>query len=300
MSYRQPTSLVKFTDADSGLCILSDGALRWSAPCLFKDPFELDHHTTLNFDSRLLLTACVKNTLGLIFSRDDPKGMSPLIKAIRRWRLEDRFDSEEEAEEVLTQLLMSMVQQREPELLGLIRGWQRYSRCVRILCLSQGHDNVSLWDKNAAEHTGLAIRFACGDDTSLEAPKAMKYTDNKPEITALSEQLDILMHQANFQIEEGFAEKFLCKSKLFAKEKEWRLLKTFDEVDTEEEEAQWFRDLQFKHSEVLAIYFGAEMEQKKKQEINRIIQRKYKKAKLYQANPLHEKFELDFERLNPT
>ena len=141
VSYKQVTSLVKFTDAESALRILTDASLRWSAPSLFNDPFELDHHSKLNFDSRTLLIACVKSTLGMIFSRDDPKGSSPLLKAVRRWRVEDRFDSEEEAQDVLSELLLSMVQQREPEMLSLMREWQQFSRSVRILCLTESHES---------------------------------------------------------------------------------------------------------------------------------------------------------------
>lgn len=121
---KQPTSLVKFTDPEAGIRILSDSQLRWSAPVLFEDPFELNHHSTLNFDSCKLLSSRVKSTLGLIFSRGDPMGSSPPIKAIRRWRSEDRFDNEEEAQEVLSELLTSMVQHRESEMLRLMRDWR--------------------------------------------------------------------------------------------------------------------------------------------------------------------------------
>jgi len=46
VSYKQPTSLLKFTDAESALNILSDTTLRWSAPCHNK--FELDFQRIKN------------------------------------------------------------------------------------------------------------------------------------------------------------------------------------------------------------------------------------------------------------
>lgn len=220
MSRRQPSSLVKFTDAAAALRILSESTLRWSAPCLFNDPFELNHNTSLSFDSRGLLAACVKYTLGLIFSRDDPKGGSPLVKAIRRWRMEDRFDSEDEAQEVLTELLNSMVLHREPEMIAIMQEWQQYSSQLRILCLAESHENVSLWQSNGGNHSGVAIRFACGDETSMESPQPMKYTDNKPEITSLAEEMEILMSQSSTKVQENFSEKYLTKSKLNSVERE--------------------------------------------------------------------------------
>ncbi len=296
MSLKQPTSLVKFTDAEAALRILGEGAMRWSAPCRFSDPFELDHHSTLNFDTRSLLTSCVKSTLGLIFSRDDPKGNSPLIKAIRRWRTEDRFDSEEEAQEVLTELLTSMVQHQEPEILDVVRAWKDYSSRLRILCLSENHDNVSLWERYGDAHRGVAIRFACGDETSMENPQQVRYTDTKPEITPLAEQMDILMNQARIDVLDSFEEKFLNKSKLDAKEKEWRLFKTAESEESVDDVAK-FEDIPFGTSEVRAIYFGTQIEERQKQELLALAKRKFQKAKIFQAEPMHNRFEFDFQRL---
>jgi hypothetical protein len=270
VSTKQPTSLVKFTDAETAIRILADAKLRWSAPCLLNDPFELSHRSSLNFDSKALLVACVKATLSLIFSRDEPSGNSPLIKAIRRWRAEDRFDSEDEATEVLNDLLASMVQHRDPELIEIMRDWKHYASRLRILSLSDSHENLALWDSYGDRHTGIVIRFGCGEDSSLENPIAVSYSDT---------------------------DKFLNKSKLQSKEKEWRLLTTVDSV--QQDESLWFEDISFASTEIRAVYFGAGMENSKKQEVVTILQRKYPKARQFQAVVKNSKFELNFERLNP-
>lgn len=298
VSNKQPTSLVKFADADSAIKILSDSKLRWSAPSLFKDPFELSHRSSLNFDSKGLLVACVKNTLGLIFSRDDPSGNSPLIKAIKRWRAEERFDSEDEATEVLSELLLSMVNHREPEMLQIVRDWKNYSQSLRILCLSETHESAALWEQHAQQHSGIAIRIACGDEYSLEQPQPVTYSENKPELSTLNEQMDILMNQSEISVQDSFSEKFLCKSKAKNTEKEWRLLKSVDETYKEDDESRWYEDLDFSQQEVRAVYLGADMEPSKKQKVNSILLRNYPKAKVFQAITCVNRFELDFERCN--
>jgi len=296
VSNKQPTSLVKFASAETGIRILSQSSLRWSAPSIFKDPFELNHRSSLNFDSKGLLVACVKNTLGLIFSRDEPVGNSPLIKAIKRWRVEDRFDSEDEASDVLNELLRSMVQHREPEMLQIVRDWKQYSSQLRILCLTESHDDTVLWDRYGDGHSGLAIRFATGEDTSLEQPMAVSYSEKKPEISSLKEQMDILMNQSEVLVQEGFQEKFLCKSKSESREKEWRILKSVQETPAEEH--VWHEDIDFPRHEVKAVYLGAGMTSEKKIELNTLLQSKFPKAKVFQAKTLSDKFELDFERVN--
>lgn len=295
---QQPTSLVKFTGPEAGLRILSDSQLRWSAPVLFADPFELNHHSSLNFDSRKLLSSCVKSTMGLIFSRDDPMGSSPLIKAIRRWRSEDRFDNEEEAQEVLSELLTSMVQHREPEMLRLMKDWRDYTRRLRILCLSEKHDENSLWWRYADNHRGIAIRFACGDETSLPRPMAVRYTETKPEITPLSEQMEILMNQTNVEVQKSFPDKFLSKSKADIKEREWRILQQVDGNNLPDNESLWYEEVPFQETEVRAIYFGVATDARLKQDISNLVKRRYPKTKLFQARTQAANFELEFDRID--
>lgn len=297
MSTKQPTSLVKFADAETAIRILSDSKLRWSAPNLLKDPFELSHRSNLNFDSKGLLVACVKATLALIFSRDEPTGNSPLIKAVRRWRSEERFDSEDEATEVLNELLASMVQHRDPELIEIMRDWKRYTSSLRILSLSDCHENLTLWDTHGDRHSGVAIRFGCGEDSSLEKPVAINYSDTRPEISTLGEQIGIVMDQREIHFQDYFPDKFLYKSKLLSKEREWRLLTT---VDTDEQdESLWFDDIAFAPTEIRAVYLGAGIEKIRKQKVITLLQGQYPKAKQFQAFARMNKFELDFERLNP-
>lgn len=296
MSTKQPTSLVKFTDADTAIKILTDAKFRWSAPYLLKDPFELNHRSNLSFDSKGLLLACVKATLGLIFTRDEPVGNSPLIKAVRRWRTEQRFDTEDEAAEVLNELLASMVSHRDPELLQVMKDWKQYSGSLRLLCLSESHENLSLWENYGNRHTGIAIRIACGEDSNFERPAAVKYSDTKPEISTLNEQVEALMKQEELNIQEYFTEKFLCKPKSHSNEKEWRLLTS---VNTDPaDESSWFEDIGFATTEIRAVYLGAGIQEAKKQKILSLLDRQYPKVKQFQAAAMSNKFELDFQRLS--
>lgn len=297
MSTKQPASLVKFTDAETAIRILSDAKLRWSAPSLLNDPFELSHRSSLNFDSKGLLVACVKTTLGLIFSRDEPAGSSPLIKAIRRWRAEERFDTEDEATEVLNELLASMVQRRDPELIEIMQDWRRYTSSLRILSLADSHENLTLWESYGDRHSGIAIRFGCGEDTSLEKPQAVNYSDTRPEISTLNEQIGIIMDQQEIRLQDYFPDKFLYKSKQLSKEREWRLLTSTDTV--QQDESLWFEDIGFASTEIRAVYLGAGIEKNRKQEALALLQRKYPKTRQFQAVARKNKFELDFERLNP-
>lgn len=71
-------------------------------------------------------------------------------------------------------------------------------------------------------------------------------------------------------------------------------------VDTDQEdESLWFEDIGFAPKEIKAVYLGAGMEKTQKQKLITLLQGQYPKAKQFQAFARKNKFELDFERLNP-
>ena len=165
MSAEKIDSLIKFTDRDAAARILTDRKLRWSAPDLFNDPFELSSRSGLNFDTHTLLDSTIKLASSMIFAPEQPKGDSPLINAIRRWREEERFGSAEEAHGVLRELLGKMVDYRQAQLEVAQAKWQEYVRQVRICAFCARPDNVTAWELFADNHRGVAIRFSpdpCG------------------------------------------------------------------------------------------------------------------------------------------
>ncbi|HEY7886295.1 MAG TPA: DUF2971 domain-containing protein, partial [Cellvibrionaceae bacterium] len=180
-----PDTLSKYCSADTALNIITAGALRWHAPHLLADPFELNHRTTLAFDPQSLLEHVIRAACGMIFAREEPRGSSPLATVIRRWRGEERFASPEEAEEVLTELMARMVDQRLAELDNLMSDWRLYTRRLRLCTFSAKPDNLTCWQYHAERHTGAVLRFQCGEDSSLGVPEAVKYSLNRPEITTL-------------------------------------------------------------------------------------------------------------------
>lgn len=76
-----------------------------------------------------------------------------------------------------------MIRHREPWILQLMKDWRRYSRSLRILCMTEKHDQVGLRERYGGNHSGIAVRFACGECTCLENPQAVRYLETKPEIT---------------------------------------------------------------------------------------------------------------------
>ncbi len=299
MSAHSPEYLIKFCPAETGKLILESRSLRWSAPHLFNDPFELTHESQLNFDPQILLQAAIKMASAMIFAKDEPKGNTPLINAIRRWRDEERFDSPEEAFEVLKELLAQVVDQRLNSIEQMMTEWRKYARSLRICCFTSKPDNPSAWQQFAHQHQGIAIRFQTGEYTSLPHPEKVLYKGPRPEISTLRNEMSVIMAGARYVAQEHFEEKFISKAPQAAHEEEWRCFHRAKEDvgGPNTPDSEWFSDMKFERSEVNAIYFGAFTATETKRELLELIKEKYRQAKVFQSKVVPGKFELDFEKI---
>lgn len=300
MSTHAPETLVKYCTAETAQQILSSQTLRWSAPHEFSDPFELNHQTQLNFDPHMMLQAAIKTASALIFGKDAPRGNTPMMAAIRRWREEERFGSPEEAEEVLTELLSQVVNQRQIGLDQMMMDWRKFTRTLRICCFSMKADNLSAWQNFADHHRGIALRFQCGEFTALPKPSKVEYSNVRPEITTLKEQLAGIINHERIQPQNAFYEKFTIKPNICADEQEWRCFtqQTEDLSSNNSTNSQiGYSDIKFERSEITAIYLGAFTDAKMKRAIYDLIKEQYGQAKLFQAKAVSGKYEIEFERI---
>ncbi|BFM06444.1 DUF2971 domain-containing protein [Halioxenophilus aromaticivorans] len=255
MVNKTPDSLVKFCDTVTAEKILTSQALRWSAPHLFIDPFELNHTSELCFTPQELLAATVKHAVNLIFCPDRPGGSTPILQAIRRWRSEDRFASPDEADEVLRGLLKPLVNARDEYNQRLMQNWRSYCMRLRLCCFSSRLNNPMAWQQWGNHHRGVALRFNVGEHTDFEEPHKIQYQDTRPEISLLADQVEAVIK--NFQEEHGqvFTDKFLTKAKSLAHQREWRCFKVISEKALARTDDD-YSDIVFNGADLDAICFG--------------------------------------------
>lgn len=292
-----PDTLVKFGTADTALQILSQRHLRWSAPNIFSDPFEADHRTALNFDPLTLLDAALRAAVSMIFSADQPRGNSPLVTVIRRWRDEERFATTEEAEEVLRELMARIVDQRQQEIEELLTRWRHFTRHLRICCFSTKADNLACWRQFGDSHRGVAI---CFDVNELAVtPHKVSYQNYRPEITTLKEQLQDILYNEKADAQAQFLEKFLTKSPIYSHEQEWRCFfpEPSQSSSKQPDDSLWYDEHPFVPPAIKAIYFGAAITSAHKKALVEVIKQHYPEAQVFQAVTVPTKYELDFKRV---
>ncbi len=296
-----PETLVKYTDAITAKKIIENGSLRWSSPELFGNPWELKMSPDLGFNEAAVNRAMLNMATSLIFTRDLPAGnvQHPLYKAIRRWRSEDRFNTEEEAFEALSELLGSTPEFLQERLKNMTDAWADLITHARVICLSETHQNILSWDRYAANHEGVALRFLSNDDGSIANPQAVTYSAIRPQITSLREQVDDLVGLKQAAGPDTLMEKMLLKSKTDASEKEWRCIKVIeeDDLDCGEDVEDWYCDEAFHPGELRSVYFGFNIDPNDREEIIALMGRSYPSVPLFQGNQAEGVYELNFERI---
>lgn len=301
MAIQTPNSLIKFCSAETADKILATHSLRWNAPHLFNDTCELDYHSQLRFSHSELLDALTKKALRLIFQSDTPVGEGQVLQAIRRWRAEQRFSDEEEAAGVIKGLLAQVVEARRESLAKQVKQWRNYALRVRICSLHARIDSLNCWRYYADNHQGVALRFSCAENSSLSDATRVNYTDVRPEISTLEEQmLDIIGSKKRVELStDSFRAKLLMKPKQFAAEQEWRCFRLMPNTTENLEKAkdEGWSSVKFIPSELTEIYFGAHTNEAFKQKLIQNAIKLNRKIRIFESNLHRSKFQLQFTRL---
>ncbi len=287
-------SLVKFCTAETGLKVLNSQSLRWSAPHLFNDPFELSHKSEPDFTSDSLLKGMIKEAIGMLFGPSDPTGKSNrLVAAVARWRDEERFGSEDEATQVLNQLLSQIAQQQQESIDTYMTAWRQFSSSIRICSFSDKPNNMVAWQRYGENHSGIALRFSAGEDTALPDPKRVTYSLVPSLVTSLKEQVAVTYGKETAPTPGSFLDKMLNKNKINSVEREWRCFSS-EKPDADSDESLWYANKQFSAPELKAVYLGLATSRMDKDNVIKLIKEKYKNTKVYQAVALPNRYEIDF------
>lgn len=292
------SSLYKFCSLETGLEILSNQTLRWSAPHLFQDPFELDHRSDPQITAKALLDVLLREALIMLFGPEAPTGRhNRLVNIMARWREQQKFIDEDEAQGVLRDLLGQIANIQVERIQEHLKEWRRWASLIRVACFSETVDNPTCWERFAGHHTGLALRFACGDGTGLPDPQHVTYAGQAPVITNQREQLEIIYGRINAQDGEDFEAKLLVKGRHQQHELERRCFHEASESALQSDPELWYDNRRFAAHELRAVYCGTHLSAGGREQVMRVLRSSYPQARLYQAKPVSGRYELDFEAI---
>lgn len=290
--------LFKFSDSVTALHILEARQLRWSAPECFGDAMELSSQSPLGFEVPGLLDSTIKLASSMIFAPEKPRGDSPLINAINRWRDEERFSSPAEAHPVLRDLLLKMVDYRSAQLKSNLSKWQSFVRNARLCCFCEHADTPEAWDLYADQHRGVALRFDTSDSLWGDV-RPVTYQAERPQVTTLREQLGAILHNRPDAMVSRFWQNFLTKPTHRSPEKEWRSCRIASQevAITDHHSADWREHMHFPVASLSAVYFGLHTSDEYKHLLAAQVHQLYPQARLLQTQFNKATYALEFHKV---
>ncbi|MGK0441943.1 MAG: hypothetical protein ACJA0N_001749 [Pseudohongiellaceae bacterium] len=286
-------SLIKFCDVGTALKILNSQSLRWSAPNLYNDPFELNHFSDTDFTAAQLLKGITHKAITILFGNAKASGNNELVTALKRWQHENRFETEQEAELVLKQLILPMAQQQQQDVNDYLARWRQYSKNIRVCCFADAPDNMRAWQRFANNHHGVALSFD-KVEPSLKKAVAVSYADHPIAATSLKEQVDIAFGGGKPPCTDNFEMLLLHKPNSNREEQEWRC---FDTEENESDQQLWYNAKPFQSKNLDALYLGLSIDPSDKRLITQLVAKDYPSCRIYQSEIANNSYNIRFTKI---
>ena len=191
----QPTALNFFGSFAQINQILKLSALPLYESHQLKDPFIPTKTMTIEFNRTEMLESTIRRMVGLILSKSSPKGNPnhPMQKVIRRWRSEERFESEKDIRTALESLLPTVVEQNYHQAETYYEDLRQFIENQRIVRFFDNLNDIQLWNSEAQHYTGAVIRFDFSDNESFMSQlHPANYPTTPAKVLALTATLSVI------------------------------------------------------------------------------------------------------------
>jgi hypothetical protein len=282
----------KYWTASTAKTVLSNGTIRWSAPELFNDPFEVPSELTIPFSIPELKEAVEDGMRAAIEGKRETNSAS--VRMIREGLA--RFPSAQRQA-----LIRELFRERGPlrpggdATLDIMRQqWRESVPRTRLFCLSELANQPTMWAYYAQDHTGAVLTFNVVDvvDSPLLLARPIVYTDKPPSMPPVQIWADVLLTGKMPQWEEWFHDYFYCKLPAWSHECEWRVATYARDWETEA-----FMDRPFHPLELRDVRLGMKMKPEDEAEILRLVETRYPHAHVLRACLDHASRRIEFREV---
>ncbi|MEP6879624.1 MAG: DUF2971 domain-containing protein, partial [Nitrosospira sp.] len=286
----RPSTLCRYLRDERLLEALREGKFYCAQPFNFNDPFDGQLLSHYKFSKQDLITAFREElTLFLQSGLKFPgrAEMEPFETLVWFYQNSDVTMTQEEFVNFAVGLLQSKKINLKPSdserimISGL-------ANIVRILCLSQEHDNLLLWAHYTEDHSGgiIQLRLDAGS-AYLPLSQPVEYSRELPPSGNPKDLARTLLGFSSKSSLLAIQRQLLTKSNHWAYEKEWRIVMKQEFMD--ENGCAIMRP-----EDIEAVYLGCRMKLDIKRLILDLIEDKYKNVTVYQAKKDEQEFRLNF------
>ena len=239
--------------AATARAVLTHGALRWSSPLLFNDPFDVPRELAFGLTPQAMQTAIARRVASLISAPPkDTSGLQPYLRLLIDTA--KTIDSGVRAE-ILADLRDAEGSEPPPGqgMADLQAQWKALVPTMRILCLTESPDHVAMWYHYAGRYTGVVLELRCDDAlcSAWLAAQPVTYPDEKPGVYTAEGWATILSMPQELAVQALIQIACYTKSRDWSYEREWRLASF-----ALPQEMGLFTDFGFDPKELASVYLG--------------------------------------------
>ncbi|WP_081494402.1 DUF2971 domain-containing protein [Bradyrhizobium genomosp. III] len=282
----------KYMTCDTAAAVLKNRTLKWSPASAFNDPFDMQFDLHLDFDEERLVKKCKQDFRDSIFSArsfDPDIGLGNLLARLRE--IGPRLPAAE-LDRYIEAAVRLAIKSVGPDMDAMHSNLREHFARYKVLCLSERNDSILMWSHYAANHTGVAIRFACLEETdsSWTVAKPIRYCEQMPRFVDEEELRALITGQAELRREAIVERTIFSKAQEWHYEREWRVYRPSEHTAVE--------FLEFDPPELSAVYFGCRSSKEDRETISAAVLNINPGAKLFSAVKSEREFALEFETIN--
>lgn len=283
MSFERPKYFFKYVSAGLAKIILVNKSLRWSSPLLFDDPYDVTRQMAINISP----SSMQKNVIGylqrlVIENKEIPNGLNhQALTLLSLFKLAHKNNS---LTEIVEDLYKTTCEQNlnSSSFDELKQIWENWLPELRILCLSASNDIPLMWDKYAANSTGVVLEFECSEyfSTPWLIAQPVRY-ENKPSL------LDHEGWGKLLTLSQERATKYLFEESCYTKTTDWEYQQEWRVVSFKRDhETLKYADYGFSPQTLSAVYFGSEISHEDKREIELLLKYDLAHVKTYSGQKI--------------
>jgi hypothetical protein len=293
------THFFKYATASTTIKILTTSTVRYSSPRLFNDPFDLQTGMPFRFDLNVLPERLFARIEALVLADSVPAFLdaesewSRAILTMRAKRPSHGFPRDA-LQDAFLPVFASMKDNFIAEHRRFEQEWLEKVPRMRMLCVTEEHDNLLMWAHYAENHTGavLELRVMPEEDNALCAAQPVIYHPDVPSPFSEEHLLNSIVGAEKLTLNELCQEYARVKSDIWSYEKEWRLYDLAPTADP-----PFYDHCALKPNEIAAVYLGCRIDGAKKASILDIVRQRHQEAAVFQASKAVVKYALEFTRL---
>ncbi|WP_242222085.1 DUF2971 domain-containing protein [Shinella zoogloeoides] len=242
----------KYMSASTAKIVLESRTLRWSAPSLFNDPFDVQFDMKITANQETVKSLALERLWDVYEGRRDPDPQNPLGALFKLLRTSVTMSKDElfnkfgpAFEEGFSRMLRVL-----PE---VNKDAAKILEDLKILCMTVRLDNSLMWTHYADSHRGVVLRFRSipAFDSPYGAAQPINYVDEVPPLVSEEQIADIFAGVGTLDKAGIMDRAVYTKSKTWAYEEEWRL-----NSGGGRRPGEMYEDVPFGRNELDGLIFG--------------------------------------------